>query len=438
MKIIQVFLLTILISSNSFCQDILIKNVNIFNGKDNKIFNANILIQGKLISKIDSLPIKVDAKKTTIIDGKGSYLMPGLIDAHWHMMFAALPEDQLLTSDFGFQNLYAAKCAQQQLMRGFTCVRDMGGNPFSLAQAIDRGIMTGPRIFPSGAAISQTGGHGDFDMPNDVHQYGNVSYLTRVGMMAIADGKDQVLLKTREQLRQGASQIKLCVGGGIISPFDPIDATQYTEEEVHAAVLAADNWGTYVTVHAYNPKSVRMAISAGVKCIEHGQLLDESTVKLMAEKGVWWDLQPFLMSDLDHYTKGSFNWLKELEVIKGTDNAYRLAQKYKVNVGWGTDACFDSVAASKEGEMLCRLLHWYTPYEALKMATSGNAELLNMCGNRNPYPAGKLGEISAGAYADMIILDGNPLENLRLIENPDQHFKIIIKDGIIYKNTLNR
>ena len=365
--------------------------------------------------------------------------MPGLIDAHAHTMMDAMPLQQALTSDISYISLYAANSAEKQLMRGFTSVRDVGGNPFALKRAIDNGFIKGPRIYPSGAMISQTGGHGDFRMPTDVPRVscGALTYMESNGMAVIADGYDEVLQKTREQLRKGASQIKLAAGGGVASDYDPLDVAQYTSEEFKAAVAAADNWGTYVTIHAYTPKAIRTAIEAGVKCVEHGQLADEGIAKLMAEKGVWWCLQVFLDDeDAIPFPEGSENRAKQLEMTKGTVTAYQLTKKYKVKTAWGSDCLFDAKLATRQGAQLAKLANWYTPYEILKMATSTNAELLALSGPRNPYPH-KLGVIEEGAYADIILVKGNPLKNIRLIENPEENFCIIMKNGVIYKNILN-
>lgn len=419
---------------------ILITDVNIFNGKDEKITKANILIEGNLIKTISPNPIPTDRSgNTLIIAGNGKYVIPGLIDAHTHLLFESIPKMQAMVSDFAFLNLFAAKAAEKQLMRGFTTVRDLGGGALTLAKAIDSGLAVGPRIFASGAFISQTGGHGDFGLPTDVpRQIGELSYPERNGMLAIADGVDQVLLRSREQLRQGATQLKLMAGGGVSSNYDPLDVTQYTEEEFRAAVSAAENWGTYVTVHAYTPDAIQTVIRAGVKCIDHGQLADEATAKLMAEKGIWWSLQPFLDDeDSNPQPEGSANRQKQIEMTKGTDTAYALAKKYKIKTAWGTDCLFDAGLARKQGKQLAKMTRWYSPFEVLKMATSTNAELLGMSGKRSPYQAGKLGEISEGAYADLILVDGNPLENLKLIEDPETHFKVIMKDGVVYKNTLS-
>lgn len=435
----SLFALLILVTITAFAQQsILINNVTIFNGKDSITSQGNVLISGNKISRISSSPISVNKSANTIIvDGKGKFLMPGLIDAHAHTLMDAIPLELGLTSEIGYLNLFAAASAEKQLMRGFTTVRDVGGPSFSLKKAIDEGIAKGPRIFPSGATISQTGGHGDFGAYTDVPRIpGQLSYLERSGLTIIADGADNVLLRTRELLRQGASHIKVMAGGGVSSSYDPLDVTQYTEEEIAAAVKAATSWNTYVTVHAYTPNAMQAAIKAGVKCIEHGQLADELTAKLMAEKGVWWSLQPFLDDeDAIPFPEGSAARMKQLEMVKGTDNAYSLAKKYKIKTAFGTDCLFDPKLAARQGAQLAKLTRWYSPFEVLHMATANNAELLNLSGPRNPYP-GKLGVIQEGAYADLIIIDGNPLQNIKLIADPDKKFLLIMKDGIIYKNIL--
>jgi imidazolonepropionase-like amidohydrolase len=284
--------------------------------------------------------------------------------------------------------------------------------------------------------ISQTGGHGDFrpryEIPKPPHA--PLSQPERIGQSAIADGADEVLLRVREQLMQGASQIKLMAGGGVASDFDPLDVTQYTEAELRAAVSAAENWGTYVTVHAYTPRAIRAAIASGVKCIEHGHLIDESTAQLMAEKGIWWSIQPFIGEEFAGRFEGP-NRAKALLVIQGTDTAYRLAKKYKIKTAWGSDIVFSPQLMKTHGEQLTKLLAWYTPAEILKMATADNAELLALSGPRNPYP-GKLGVVEEGALADLILVDGDPLANIQLVEDPGKNFVLIMKDGKIHKNTI--
>jgi imidazolonepropionase-like amidohydrolase len=260
--------------------------------------------------------------------------------------------------------------------------------------------------------------------------------MEQLGASAVADSPDEVRIRTREQLMQGASQIKLTAGGGVSSPHSPLDVSTFTLPELRAAVEAAENWGTYVAVHAYTPRAIRTALDAGVKCIDHGHLADDATAKLMAEKQVWWSLQPFVADEGSNpFPEGSQEAAKKQEVAAGTDRAYALAKKYKIKTAWGTDILFSRELAKGQGAMLARMVRWYTPAEALIMATSGNAQLLAMSGKRNPYP-GKLGVVEEGALADLLLVDGNPLENLQLIADPARTLVVIIKNGAIARSTL--
>ena len=414
----------------------LIINARVFDGNSAKLAEGlNVLIEGNKIVKISKTAL-TPATGATVIDAKSRTLMPGLIDAHTHIMFATVPLIAVLTSDISFINVAAVKAANDMLMRGFTSIRDLGGPVFGLKRGIDTGLVPGPRIWPAGAFISQTGGHGDLRLPTDLPaRPGDYTFSERAGIAAIADNADTVRQRTREQLALGASQIKLMAGGGVVSSFDPLDVTQYTVPELRAAVEAAENWGTYVTVHAYTPRAVRQAIEAGVKCIDHGQLLDEATVKLMAEKGVWWSLQPFLDDQPPVFVEGSPNRIKQLEMFGGTDTAYALAKKFKIKTAWGTDALFSTETAAKQGATLAKMVRWYSPAEVLKMATADNANLLALSGLRSPY-AGKLGVVEEGALADLLLVDGDPIANIKLIEDPEKNFVVLIKDGKIYKNKL--
>ncbi|RQO62410.1 hydrolase [Paucibacter sp. KBW04] len=417
---------------------VLFENVRVFNGTADKLSApANVLVMGNVVKTISSAPISVPAgAEVSRVQGEGRTLMPGLIDAHTHIMFATVPQMVILTSDVGFVNVAAVKAANDMLMRGFTTIRDLGGPVFGLKRGIDAGLVNGPRIFPSGAFISQTGGHGDFRLPNELPaRPGEYSFSERVGAAVIADSADTVRQRSRELLALGASQLKLMAGGGVSSSYDPLDVTQFTVPELRAAVEAAENWGTYVTVHAYTPRAVRQAIEAGVRCIDHGQLLDEPTAKLMAEKGVWWSLQPFVDDRPSPFPEGSPNRLKQLEMYAGTDTAYALARKYKIKTAWGTDTLFDASAAATQGAQLAKMTRWFSPVEVLKMGTSVNAELLALAGARSPY-RGKLGVVAEGALADLLLVDGNPLENIQLIADPAKNFLLIMKDGKVYKNAL--
>ncbi len=413
---------------------VLFRNVRIFDGKSSAVSApSNVLVSNKTIAKISTADITATAQ---VIDGGGRVLMPGLIDAHWHAMLVRPTPAAVLAGDVGYNNLLAAAEATATLMRGFTTVRDMGGPSFGLKRAIDDDLVAGPRIYPSGAMITITGGHGDFrqlsDLPRTIG--GMLSRMEQIGGSMVADSPDEVRVRAREQLMQGASQVKLTAGGGVASPFSPLDVSTFTEPELRAAVEAAENWGTYVATHAYTPVAIQRSIAAGVKCIEHGHLMDEASARLMAEKGIWLSTQPFL--DLAGAAAlGPAEQDKMRQVVAGTDRVYTLARKYKIKTAFGTDVLFSKALAEQQGAMLAALTHWYTPAEALAMATSTNAELLSLSGPRNPYP-GKLGVVEEGAFADLLLVDGNPLDNIRLVEDPAKNFVVIMKDGKIYKNSL--
>lgn len=419
---------------------ILFQNVRIFDGKSSALTaSANVLVRGNIIEKISTAPIPIDRSgNTTVVDGKGRTLMPGLIDAHAHMTMSAIPLALMMTSDSNYAMLRQAKAASDMLMRGFTSARDLGGPSFGLKRAIDEGFTVGPRIWPAGATISQTSGHGDFRTVHDIPRGSAdpLHFTEKLRYTAVADGVPDVLRHTRENLMQGASQIKIMAGGGVASNYDPLDVTQYTEAEIRAAVEAAADWGTYVTVHAYTPAAIQKAIRAGVKCIDHGQLADEESAKLMAEKGIWWSMQPFLEDeDMIPYAEGSVSRMKQIQLNKGTDTAYQLAKKYKIKLAWGTDTLFDAKLATRQGAQLAKMVRWFTPAEALAMATGTNAELLALSGLRNPYP-GKIGVVEEGALADLLLVDGDPIANIKLIEDPAKNLLVIMKDGKVYKNTV--
>ncbi len=363
--------------------------------------------------------------------------MPGLIDAHFHALFAALPPSLVKTADTAYINLLATQDAERTLLRGFTAVRDVGGPSFALKRAIDEGLVAGPRIYPSGLPISQTSGHGDLREIYEVPSVTGAPPTRSEQLLAlIADSPDEVRRCTREQLMLGASQIKLMAGGGIVSHRDPIDATQYSEAELRAAVEAAADWNTYVTTHVYTPTGIRRSIAAGVRCIEHGHLADEDCARMMADRGVWWSLQPFVAVPGQREFPDDERQSKLDAVLEGTDRAYKLARKFNVRTAFGTDQFFNPAGAARQTDKLVALKRWYSGTEIIRMATHDNAALLALSGPRNPYPH-PLGVIEAGAYADMLLVDGDPIDNPELLVDADRNIRLIMKDGRIFKDSLS-
>jgi len=317
-------------------------------------------------------------------------------------------------------------------------VRDVGGNPFAIKKIIDTGEIVGPRIFPSGPPMSETSGHFDYRAkqatptnPGDALEYWN-----RNGLLLIADGVPEVTKRAREVLRMGASQLKIAGGGGVSSVYDPLDVQEYTYDEMRAIVEVAETWNTYVAAHIFTDKATQTALKAGIKSIEHGNLLSEDTLRLMKEKGAWLSVQPLLDDEDAFKFDDPLSTQKWIQVTDGTDKVIGLAKKIGVKMAFGTDMLFDPATAAKQGKFLAKMERWFTPHEVLKMATADNAELLAMAGPRNPYPQGKLGVIQEGAHADIILVDGNPMENLGLVADPEANFDLIMKGGEIFKDAL--
>lgn len=410
----------------------LFRNVRVFDGSATALSGpTNVLVRGNVIAAIGPEAIPTAATKT--IDGRGRTLMPGLIDVHVHLTFGALTMAELASPDLtpAKAGEAAAANATQTLMRGFTSVRDVGGPIFEVKKMIDAGRIPGPRIWPSGPTVSQTSGHGDYRLPHEGPRRwtGKASQAELLGAGYIADGRDEVLAATREALRGGASQIKMMAGGGTSSAYDPLDVTQYTLDEMKAAVEAAEDWGTYVTVHAYTPRAVRRAIEAGVLSIEHGQLLDEDTLKLMAERGIWLSLQR-LQDSTPEMTP--LRREKREPLMEGQQRVWPLAKRLGVKLAWGTDFLFDPQQNAEQNSYILRLKPWFTSAEILKLVTHDNAQLLALSGLRSPYK-GQLGVVKEGALADLILVNGDPIANIDLLADPARNFAVIMKDGKVYK-----
>jgi len=415
-------------------QVILITNANIFDGKSDTLATGmSVLVEGNKIAKIGKA---LDAPKgATTIDAKGRTLTPGFIGAHEHLI-GQMPFMDAMFQDSRYMGYVAAWTVGIYLKNGFTTVRDMGGNSLSLKIAVDRGYIDGPRIYSSGAIISETGGHAEHRTLAQGPRLagGPWDNLVVMGDCAIADGVPEVLKATRENLRMGASQIKIATAGGV-AEGDPLDAVEWTAEEVQAATKAAADWGTYVTSHTYTREGVLRAIENGVKCIEHGNLLDEETLRLMQTKGIW--LSPQIMvfkneiKGLDEEQKKKYE-----EVAQGTERLFAMAKKMGFEkLAFGTDIVTDPKTLQRMNEEFVHRTKWFTPAEVLRQATSANAELMAMSGKRNPYP-GKLGVIEEGAFADFLLINGDPLKDISILTKPEENLALIMKDGKIYKNTI--
>lgn len=415
--------------------NLLIKNARVFGGRSGRLADGHILVEGRTFTAVQP-GVVVEDDRTTVLDAAGRVAMPGMIDAHVHLVGMANTFLDLMMASHSQVVAATLARARGTLDRGFTTVRDMAGDTAGIRKVIDANPQLGPRIYPSQSAISQTAGHGDFGIVDEppVSLGGNYSRAEQLGLVRVADGEQQVLAAVREQLKRGAAQIKLMVGGGVASLYDPLYTLQFTPAEIRAAVAAAQDYGTYVAAHVYTVAGIERAIEAGVTSIEHGHLADEPTVAMLAERGAWLSTQPF--AEADHNFLHADGAAKNREVCDGTDRLYAWARKHGVNTAWGSDLLFEPDRVGVQSEMVVRLGRYMSNIDALKMVTSGNAALLRLAGERDPYRGARLGEITPGAWADLLLVDGDPTTELSLLARPESNIVVIVKDGVIVKNTL--
>lgn len=420
-------------------QRLILRNVCVFDGvSDCTVDNADVLVEGARILAVSTDPVAGGQSEGTVdIDCGGRFLMPGMTDAHVHLMGNANSVTDFQQEPTGVLYGNTIAEAERMLRRGFTTVRDMGGDTAPVKKLIDDGVFTGPRIFPSQAMISQTAGHADFSRADSTPQRfgGAPSRIEEMHLARVADGVPEILTAVREQLRMGASQIKLALGGGSRPvAFDRPRSLQYRTEEVRAAVQTAADFDTYVAAHVYTPGGIKRAVDAGVRTIEHGHLADESAIEHMGRAQAWLSTQPFAEED-DEFLDPA-RAAKSAELHQNIDQLYAWSKKHGVRTAWGSDLILEPQSAARQNAMAVRLGDYHTNLEALKILTSGNAEICELAGDRNPYRVGRLGVIGEGAWADMLLVDGDPRDDLTLIADPEVNFSLIVKDGRVVKDSL--
>ena len=408
----------------------LITNVSIFDGTNEALITGqDLALSGDTITGL--VAAGGDASSyDTVIDGKGGYLTPGLIDSHYHA-FIGPAFSEVMNQPFMVSHYAAAMEVKSYLESGVTTIREMGGPAVGLKIAIDKGYIPGPRVYPSGTMITQTSGHMDFRNPNHLpmEMGGAAPLIEMMGTGTLADGPDEVRKATREQLANGATQIKLAVTGSVTGTKDPIFVAEYTVAEIRAAVEAAEDFGTYVAVHAYNATGIQRALEAGVKTIEHGNLADQETMQMIVNQGAFWI--PQVWAD-EVYIKQGLQ--KAKDVVVGTDTSMKLAKKLGAKIAFGTDLMFDLENRKTALQELVARKKYFSSAEIMIQATGNGGELLALSGKRNPY--GKLGVIEKDAMADLLIYSANPLEDVAVAADPATYLKLIIQGGKIHKNTI--
>lgn len=389
----------------------------------------DVLVINNYIDSVSSTPI--EQQDAAVIDLAGRTLMPGLIDAHAHITGLSLSPKNINypTSDIV---LASSNYLRNSLMDGFTTIREAGGADYSIAQLLAAGTIVGPRLFYSGRALTQTGGGADFRTPNElIDPCGHISPFSV--MSVIADGVDEVRKAAREELRRGATQIKLFASGGVVFPSQS-HATlyEYSELELRAVVEEAKSRGTYVMAHVYTDEGIRRCLRVGIRSIEHANFASEETMAMMPDHGAYFDptfislVQRIETAGATHLSESIVNNLRQ--TVASGKQVYRWAKQYNVPIAFGTDLWGPEAQKSQLREFEMRM-ELDSAADIVRSATITNAELL--------MQAGKLGTITAGAYADLLIVEGDPLTDVRVMIDPQKNLKFIMKDGIIYKNELN-
>jgi len=390
---------------------------------------GTLVIEGERIVAVTQGPLQVDDAE--VIDAGGRVALPGLIDAHVHVVAASHDLVSLAQQPPSLVSAQSSHIMRDMLMRGFTTVRDAAGADFGLQEAVERGLYEGPRLFIAGFPISQTGGHADM-RGKGVRGGSMFCSCAGIGLVgAIADGVGEVRRAVREQVRHGANHIKIMAGGGISSPTDPLEGTQFSMEELRAAVEEAEAANLYALAHAYSPRAVTRAVQAGVRSIEHGNLIDEATAREMRRHGAY--LVPTLSTYAALAAEGKqLGWsaamLDKLAMVqsRGLD-AVRIARAEGVPVVFGTDL-LGHMHGQQSGEFLLRL-GAMTPVEALQSATITAARLMRL--------EGQVGQLVPGSFADLLLVDGEPTQELGMLADPARGIRLLMKGGRVVRHTLH-
>jgi imidazolonepropionase-like amidohydrolase len=394
------------------------------------IHGSDVLVEDGIIREVSDKPIK--SHSAQVIDVKGKTIMPGLIDLHVHVVAIEFNLPRVATLPNVLVTLRAVPIMRAMLRRGFTTVRDAGGAGHAFKQAVESGLVEGPRMFVSGRALSQTGGHGDARARSDYMPPDSpCGCCVRVGALGrVADGVDEVRRAVREELQMGADQIKIMASGGVASPTDPVGAFGYSEDEIRAIVAEAQGRDTYVLAHAYTPKAIARAVRCGVRTIEHGNLIDDETARLIAEHGAY--VVPTLITYDALASEGAKYGLPEASIAKVADvheagmRSIEIMKRAGVKMGFGTDLLGEAQRLqSDEFRLLAQVL---SPAEAIASATLVGAEVLGM--------TDKLGRLAPGALADVLVVDGNPLKSVDCLLGQGEHIPLVMKGGRICFNEL--
>ncbi|MCA0933898.1 amidohydrolase family protein [Lutimonas saemankumensis] len=438
-------LFTLLIINPLLAQDkqedtyVLITNVNVWDAKGKDVVKADVLIENNLIQKVGT-NLKAP-KGATTIDGKGGTLTPGLIDMHTHIMLNG--PDAFYSGSQHYDSYtigaWAYRDMNMLMDQGFTSIRDIAGNSLGIAKARVNGVIEGPRIWSSGPAFSSTGGHGDAGPWNQLP--GETNQPHELMNFGVADGKDEIIKHARWNFRHGAAFAKIMAGGGVASEFDPLEIIEYTQEEMETIVSICNDNKTYATIHAYRDDAINRAIDAGVKCVEHGFLMSEETIKRMADEGIWLSLQGYV-STVQFAAAAQVPWFSPEQVRKATqvnEGAVQMiewARKHKLKIISGGDMFAENTPIAIKNLTIEKTLG-FENWEIMQHATYNAGQVLAMSGPaRNPYREGPIGVIEEGAYADVIIWEKSPLDDIDNLEIKG-NIKLMVQDGKVLKNILD-